>query len=123
MEVCARRTSMCGSLGKGKALSKTFGYLNPFEREARARVNRQLHELGMVEPAYYFGQFELKGRVDTFRDLKEFADQYGGEIEVDHEAGPFYSGDSAVFTVIEIEGIKVYLSAFATQEESEAHGL
>jgi hypothetical protein len=123
VEVCARRTPMCGSFGKGKALSKKFGYLNPFEREARARVNRQLQELGMVEPDYFFGQFELKGRVDTFRDLKEFADQYGGEIAIDHEAGPFYRGDTKVFTVIEIEGIQVHLSAFATQEESEAYGL
>ncbi|MEU5153164.1 hypothetical protein [Glycomyces sp. NPDC021274] len=96
---------------------------NPFEGEARARVNRQLNQLGLVEPNYYFGQFELKGTLDSFRDLREFADQYGGEIEIDHDAGSYYSGDSKVFTIIEIQGIKVYLCAFASQEDIEAHGL
>jgi hypothetical protein len=96
---------------------------NPFEGEARARVNRQLSQLGLVEPSYYFGQFELKGTLDLFRDLREFADQYGGEIKVDHDAGSFYSGDSKVFTIIEIQGIKVYLCAFASQEDLEAYGL
>jgi hypothetical protein len=100
-----------------------FRDLNPFEGEARARVNRQLSELGMVEPTYYFGQFELKARVDTLRDLREFADQYGGEIEVDHEAGSFYSRASKVFTIIEIEGVKVYLCAYASEEEAEELGL
>jgi len=95
----------------------------PFEREARSRVNRQLNELGLVEPNYYFGQFELKATVDTFRHLKDLADQFGGEIEVDHDAGPFYSRDSKVFTVIEIEGIKVYVSAFASEEDVEANVL
>jgi hypothetical protein len=123
VEVCARRTSMCGSLDKERALSKLFRDLNPFEGEARARVNRQLSELGLVEPTYFFGQFELKARVDTFRDLKELAYQYGGEIEVDYEAGSFYSRASKVFTIVEIQGVKVYLCAYASEDEVEEHGL
>lgn len=95
----------------------------PFEREARARVNRRLNELGLVEPNYYFGQFELKGTLDSFRDLKEFADYYCGEIEVEHESGTYYSRDSKVFTIIEIEGVKVRLSAFASEDEAEEYGL
>lgn len=102
-------------------LSKLFRDLNPFEREARARVDQHLKTMGLVEPHYYFGQFELKAKVDTLRDLRYFVDQYGGEI--DYEAGRSWDRSVKAFAVVQIEGVKVHLCAYVSDEEAEAHGL
>jgi hypothetical protein len=93
----------------------------PFEREAQARVNRHLKALGHVEPNYYGGQFELKATVDTYGDLRWLADQFGGEIEVaDRNRRSTWT---QLFTVVQIEGVKVRVSAYVSDEEVEAHEL
>ena len=98
-----------------------FRDLNPFELEAQARVNKHLKGLGHSEPHYYHGQFVLKAKTDTLRELQWFADEYGGDLEV--ESGSFRDTWVQVFTVAQVEGIKVRMCVYVSDEEAEAHGL
>ncbi|GAB3236444.1 hypothetical protein GCM10027447_34800 [Glycomyces halotolerans] len=95
--------------------------LNPFELEARSRVRKRLKGVGLDEPKFYFGQVELKATVDTFRELRSLAEEFGGDIEEDLDYDTRYRGVK-VFTVIEVEGIKVHVSAYLGEEEAEAAG-
>lgn len=98
-----------------------FRDVKPFELDARARVRKRLEGAGLEEPAYYFGQVELKAKVDSLRELRYFADEFGGEIEEDPDQD-WRSRTVKVFTVVEIEGIKVHLCAYLSEEEAEADG-
>lgn len=102
-------------------LSKLFRDLNPFELEARSRVNKVFKSMGLTEPHYYHGQFVLKAKVDSLRELEWFAVEYGGEIET--EPGSFRDTWTQVFTVIQVDGIKVRVCAYISGEEAEARGL
>ncbi|MQM28710.1 hypothetical protein [Glycomyces albidus] len=92
----------------------------PFEVEARSLVNQKLKALGSVEPRYYGGQFELKAKVDTLGDLRWIADHFGGEIEIEDNRRSTWT---QVFTVVQIEGVKVHACVYVSDEEAEAHGL
>lgn len=103
-------------------MSKLFRDFNPFELEARTKVDKLANRHGFADLKFYFGQFELKARVDTLRELRDFADQFGGDVEEDLDYDTFRHRGVKVFTVVNVEGIKVHVCAYLSLEEAEAGG-